>query len=488
MLSIDRSQEKAVYLQIAEGIIRAVSQGQLRSGRRLPGTRLLAGLLSINRKTVEVAYDELAAQGWVEIRPSRGAFIANDLPFTVAQPIDQAEAATMRRDEARLHFPHSRLIPPYQSPPGDQIFVSEGAPDVRLAPMEQLIKNYRALVRGYQGRRLLGYGDVRGALRSRQILADYLQQTRGLNCEPGQILFTRGSQMGIYLFFRMLIRPGDRVLVTGPNYDVADWTIQAMGGELVRIPVDTQGMDIDYAAEIARRRPIRAAYITPHHHFPTTVTLSVQRRLQLLELARKHDFFILEDDYDYAFHYERAPILPLASIDRFDRVIYLGSFSKLLAPAVRVGYLISSPAMSAEIAKLRRIIDRQGDPLLESAVCRLIEDGDLQRHLKKVLRIYRQRRDHFCDLLHEKLKDHLTFERPEGGMAVWIRLKEPVNVDRLLRFCRQKGVYLDADRQVLEAYQGMRIGFAALSEAEMREVVEVLANFWAPSSSLPSGK
>lgn len=483
MLSIDRSQERAVYLQIAEGIIRAVSQGQLKAGQKLPGTRRLAGLLSINRKTAEVAYDELAAQGWVDIYPSRGAFIANDLPFTPAQPIDPYVVPAVREEKPDLNFTHSRLIPPYQAPPGDQLFVSEGSPDVRLAPMEQLIKNYRALVRSYQGRKLLGYSDVQGALRSRQILAEYLQQTRGLDCSPEQIIFTRGSQMGIYLFFRMLIHPGDRVLVTGPNYDVADWTIQAMGGELVRVPVDTEGMDVDYAAEMARRHPIRAAYITPHHHFPTTVTLSAQRRLQLLELARKHNFFILEDDYDYAFHYERAPILPLASIDRFDRVIYLGSFSKLLAPAVRVGYLVASPAMSVEIGKLRRIIDRQGDPLLESAVCRLIEDGDLQRHLKKVLRVYRQRRDHFCDLLHENLVDHLTFDRPEGGMAVWLNLRKPVRVDQLLHFCRRKGVYLDADRQILETYQGMRIGFAALSEAEISEVVEALANFWRAISS-----
>lgn len=488
MLSIDRSQERAVYLQIAEGIIHAISHGQLGAGQKLPGTRRLADLLSINRKTAEVAYDELSAQGWIDIYPSRGAFIAKDLPLSTVQSIDHYGAPVVRQDKIDLDFPHSRFVPPYQSPPGDQLFVSEGTPDVRLAPMEQLIKNYRSLVRGYQGRKLLGYGDVQGPLRSRQILADYLQQTRGFDCRPGQILFTRGSQMGIYLFFRMLIRPGDRVLVTGPNYDVADWTIQVMGGELVRVPVDSEGMDIDFVAEVVQRRAIRAAYITPHHHFPTTVTLSAQRRLQLLALARKHDFFILEDDYDYAFHYERAPILPLASIDRFDRVIYLGSFSKLLAPAVRVGYLVASPAMSVEIGKLRRIMDRQGDPLLESAVCRLIEDGELQRHLKKVLHVYRQRRNHFCDLLHEKLKEYLTFERPEGGMAVWMKLKEAVNVDQLLRFCRQAGVYLDVDRQVLEEYQGMRIGFAALSETEMREVVDVLASFWVTFSPISTKK
>lgn len=474
MLAFDRSCERAVYLQIAEGLIRAVCQGHLKAGQRLPGTRKIAELIRVNRKTAGLAYEELMAQGWVEIRPSQGAFIANDLPLTTFQTIKQSSPGDKTKVGENFNFPFSSIVFPYQKPAPHQIFIGGGVPDERLAPMERLLKNYRTLLKGYQGRKLLRYGDVQGPERSRQILADYLQQTRGLNCQAQQILFTRGSQMGIYIFFRSLIQPGDRVLVSNPNYDAADWTIRTMGGELVRVDVDREGIDVAQIETVCRRQRIRAAYITPHHHYPTTVTLSAQRRMQLMHLAEKYNFYILEDDYDYSFHYQSAPILPMASIDRSGRVIYLGSFSKFLAPSVRVGYLIAPQALAIEFGKLRRIIDRQGDPLLEAAVCQLIADGDLQRHLKKVVRVYQRRRDHFCNLLSEKFTDLFSFEKPEGGMAVWMRLKKRIDPIQLIKHCEMQGLYLDIDQSLLKEHQGIRLGFAALTEEELGEAIAIM--------------
>ena len=474
MIPIDRTHDRAVYLQIAEGIIREISQGRLQAGRRLPGTRKLGEFLGVNRKTAVWAYDELMGQGWVEIRPSSGVFVAENLPLAQYRKLKAKTVSEKAKSSDSKTIDSHPFVPAYQTILPHRIFVGEGSPDVRLAPMDILLRNCRSLARSYSGNRLMGYGHVQGPERPRQILADYLQQTRGLTCNSEQTLFTRGSQMGIYLFFRTLLRPGDKVLVTDPNYDVADWTIQSMGGTLIRVPVDADGMHIQAVEQICKQHKIRAAYITPHHHFPTTVTLSAERRLRLLALAERHDFYILEDDYDYTFHYQRAPILPLASIDESGRVVYLGSFSKLIAPSVRVGYLVAPPAWTVAFGKLRRIIDRQGDPLMESAVCQMIEDGDLQRHLKKVLQVYRDRRDHCCNLLKSNLSSRIGFYVPEGGMAVWLRFLNPIDGEELCGFAKKNGVHLDVDLDILKRHNCMRLGFASLTKKEMTEVLEML--------------
>lgn len=475
IISIDRESSKALYLQIVDAIIREVSQGRLQPGQRLPGTRKLGELLGINRKTIIVAYEELMAQGWIEIASSSGTFIAEHLPIDQAEKLKLSGTQVTRQEEQAVlpeYFPPVDL---YHSPPPYRIVLNDGSPDVRLTPMNIILKHYRSAMNGYMAPKLLGYGEVEGQQRLRRELAIYLSETRGLNCQTEQVMITRGSNMALFLCFYALLKKGDKVIVTAPNYRSANWGIQAAQASLVEVGVDSQGVRVDEVAKVCRQSAVRAIYLTPHHHYPTTVTLSAERRMQLLQLSEQYGFLIFEDDYDYAFRYDSAPILPLASVDTSGKTLYIGSLSKMLAPAIRVGYLVASPSMIRQLSRIRRIVDRQGDPPLEYALAAFIAEGELQRHLKKAVKIYEKRRDLFCRLVEQHLSPYIDFVRPEGGMSIWAKFKQPIADRQWVETCLQKGLYLNVAHEFLPKYQGLRLGFASLNEAEQLEAVTIMA-------------
>lgn len=475
IISIDRESCKAVYLQIVSAIIREVSQGRLQPGQRLPGTRKMGALLGINRKTIIVAYEELMAQGWIEIASSSGTYIAEHLPIDQAEKLKLSTTPSAKQEIHSVlpkHFPPVDL---YHQPPPHRICLNDGSPDVRLTPMNILLKYYRSAVNGYMGPKLLGYGAVEGQQKLRQELAIYLRETRGLNCGAEQIMITRGSNMALFLCFYALLQKGDKVIVTAPNYRSANWGIRAAQATLIEVGVDEQGISVEEVEQACQKQSIRAIYLTPHHHYPTTVTLSAERRMQLLQLSEQYGFLIFEDDYDYAFRYDSAPILPLASVDYSGKTLYIGSLSKMLAPAIRVGYLVAPASTIRQLSQIRRIVDRQGDPPLEYALAQFIADGELQRHLKKAVKIYEERRDSFCALLAKHLSTFIQFTRPEGGMSVWTQFKHPIDDQAFVRACLQKGLYLDVAHEFLPKYQGLRLGFAALNHTEQREAVEIIA-------------
>ncbi|MBX2873420.1 MAG: PLP-dependent aminotransferase family protein [Saprospiraceae bacterium] len=462
-------------MQIVNAIIREVSQGRLQPGQRLPGTRKMGELLGINRKTIIVAYEELMAQGWIEVASSRGTFIAEHLPLDQAKKLGPSATKIVRPIIDSVLPDHFPAVDLYQTPPPHRLSLNDGSPDVRLTPMNIVLKHYRSAINGYMGPKLLGYGAVEGQLKLREELARYLSETRGLNCQAEQILITRGSNMALFLSFYALLKKGDTVIVTAPNYRSANWGIEAAQGTLVEVGVDEQGICVEEVKRVCEEQSIRAMYLTPHHHYPTTVTLSAERRMQLLQLSEEHDFLIFEDDYDYAFRYDSAPILPLASVDTSGRTLYIGSLSKMLAPAIRVGYLVAPAPVIQQLSQIRRIIDRQGDPPLEYALAQFIKEGELQRHLKKVVKVFEERRDSFCALLSTHLAPFIDFTKPEGGMSVWAKFKYPVDTQKLVTACLQHGLYLNVAHEFLPKYQGLRLGFASLNISEQEEIVAVLA-------------
>lgn len=475
IISIDRESSKAVYLQVVNAIIREVSQGRLQPGQRLPGTRKMGELLSINRKTIIVAYEELMAQGWIEVASSSGTFIAEHLPLDQAKKLGPSTSRPPRPKIDSVLPGHFPAVDLYDPPPPHRLALNDGSPDVRLTPMNIVLKHYRSAINGYMGPKLLGYGAVEGQLKLREELAKYLRETRGLNCQAEQILITRGSNMALFLCFYALLKKGDKVIVTAPNYRSANWGIEAAQGTLVEVGVDEQGVCVEDVKRVCAEQTIRAMYLTPHHHYPTTVTLSAERRMQLLQLSQEHNFLIFEDDYDYAFRYDSAPILPLASVDTSGRTLYIGSLSKMLAPAIRVGYLVAPAAVIQQLSQIRRIIDRQGDPPLEYALAQFIREGELQRHLKKVVKVFEERRDFFCQLLRTHLSSYIDFTKPEGGMSIWAKFNQPLDAQKLVAACLQHGLYLNVAHEFLPKYQGLRLGFASLNTSEQEEIIAILA-------------
>jgi GntR family transcriptional regulator/MocR family aminotransferase len=236
-------------------------------------------------------------------------------------------------------------------------------------------------------------------------------------------------------------------------------------------------MDVDYLEDILQRKKINAVYIVPHHHFPTTVTMSMDRRLKLLNLAKEYRFAIIEDDYDFDFHYDNKPYLPLASIDHNHNVIYIGSISKTFAPALRIGFMIGPSAFIDAASSLRQLIDKQGDTLLEEAFAVLFDDGEMERHFRKSLKIYKQRRNLFCDILKSDFNDVMEFRIPEGGLAVWCTFDKKIDLVKMSEDALKKGLHIANGTYYNNESiftNGLRLGFASLKENEMVEALGIL--------------
>lgn len=478
-IAMDSRDTAPVFARVARSVSDAIALGRLKAGDRLPGARALAESLGINRNTVVAAYRELEAEGWVETRPARGSFVA--APLESERPRRFARTAGPRSEvPTRLAFTLARAAPAAVDalePPTFRYDLRGGLPDGRLVPWVDLARAYRRALR-VRGAPSLGYGDPAGHPRLRAALAEMLAQTRGLATTADDVVVTRGSQMALWLGARVLLSPGDAVAVESFGYQPAWAALRAHGAELCPVRVDQRGLDVAQLEKLLRRRTISAVYLTPHHQFPTTVTLSPSRRLRLLELAREHRFAIIEDDYDNEFHYEGRPVLPLASVDRAGSVIYVGTLSKVLAPGLRIGFAVVPRPMRSAIIAQRMLIDRQGDLSVEAAVADMMEEGEVQRHIRRARRVYRARRDVLVESLRDRLKERLEFDCPSGGLALWARAAPSVDVEAWAQRAEARGVAFNPGGRY--GFDGRarpfaRIGFARCSEAELETAVAMLA-------------
>lgn len=476
LISVNREMELPVYLQISNGLVQQIKAGVLASGSRLPGTRAIADAFQVHRKTAVAAYDELLSQGWIEVRPSQGTYVSDSLPTIAPRSIGMTSKGA-KAEKAGFDFHQKlhlhRILP--LIPEG--LTLDEGIPDVRITPVDEIIKHYKSIVARSYNRRHLSYGSVYGDELLRETLAEFLQETRGMNVEKENVMIIRGSQMGMFLSSQLLFKNGELAVVGETNYIAANLTMQEAGAKLKTIPVDERGIDTQSLAKLCEAEKVRAVFVTSHHHHPTTVTLSAERRIELLQLAEKYGFAILEDDYDYDFHYRNAPLLPLASADRSGQVIYMGAICKIVAPAYRVGYLVAPKDFIEEVGHLRRIIDRQGDAILERSIALMIKQGDYQRHTKKALKIYRERRDHFCHLLETELGDFVKFKVPEGGLAVWVELREDMNWIDIAKACKERELMIpnyNTYNYNNTANNGIRMGFASINFEEQIRIVSIV--------------
>ncbi|MEZ4308590.1 MAG: PLP-dependent aminotransferase family protein [Polyangiaceae bacterium] len=430
----------------------------------------------MHRNTVIAAYRELSAEGWIVTRPAGGTFVSAELPD--AKPRRFARVAVPRDQvPARVGFEMPPAPPRVEIPPqpaaGTLVFAS-GLPDVRLAPVAELSRAYRRALRR-AGPRLLGYGEPAGEPRLRAALAGLLAEARGLSAAPENVLVTRGSQMAIDLCAKVLLSPGDVVAVEALGYGPAWAALRGSGARLVPVPVDGGGVRADALAARERRERIRALYLTPHHQYPTTVGLLPGRRLQILQMAAEQRIAVLEDDYDNEFHYAGRPVLPLASADRAGVVLYVGTLSKILAPGLRIGFLVAPQPFVERAAALRQVMDRQGDRTVEEAVAEMLEDGEVQRHARRMRGVYAARREALGAALEKHLAGAITFELPQGGMAIWGAVDPSIDVEAwAARGAAAKVAFSTARRFAFDgrARGFVRLGYANLTEREIEDGVK----------------
>ena len=474
---LNRALSQPLYLQLSLQFIRYIKERQLASNTKLMGTRSLSKVLRVHRKTVVACYEELALQGWVVSIPKKGTFVNSNLPLLENQFF--TKNTLIQKNEIGFDFYNNEALQNPNYPTNDDlVYLNDGISDSRLTPIHDISRSYRRIAGRRTIHKALSYGSTFGNMELRKTLVTYLNETRGLHITEDNILITRGSQMGIYLASQLLLKKNDIIIVGDTNYATATTTFMNHGARILTVPVDANGIDTNAVEVLCIQHSIRALYITSHHHHPTTVTLSAERRIHLLNLAKAYGFALIEDDYDYDFNYNHAPILPLASHDMNGNVVYIGSVCKTVAPVFRIGYFIGPKTFVSEASKLRRYIDRQGDALLELTFEDFIRSGDLDRHIRKVLRIYKHRRDLFCQLLEDKCGNVFSFEVPKGGMAVWVALDKEYSWDTLRTIAKTYQLivpdYRNYDLFDIK-HNAIRIGFATYTDSEMHQLVDLLS-------------
>ena len=481
LLHLDSASRTPIYLQLINQLILLIQGGQLVSRQKLPGSRTLAGVLGIHRNTVTRAYEELQAQGWIEIRPNQGTFVMDNLPLPSYQEWNPLETSSREPSQAYAFYEFTHLQHPEAD--RDMLAFDDGLPDIRLAPVAEISRAYGRSLHLLLQKKGLGYRDGFGNWELRVALAKDLRETRGMAIGPENILITRGTIMAMHLALASMIQPGDTFVVGKNNYQTANLVLKHIGAKRLRVSVDEQGLVTEELEEICKKQAVRGLYITPHHHHPTTVCMSPERRVHLLQLAKQYNFAVLEDDYDYDFHYGNSPILPLASGDHEGRVLYVGSFTKAIAPAFRVGYLVGPAHLIQKLPKIRRIWDRQGDEVLEACFADLMENGVIRRHLRKAGKLYKERRDLFAQLLREHMGDYVKFQLPVGGMAIWTHFAPDIDLKQVQKKALREGLHISngaryhPDEPQLNA---TRMGFASMNLRELEQAVGILKQVISP--------
>lgn len=465
--------ERALYLRIADAVRTAIQDGQLEARERLPSSRALGEALGAHRQTVMDALGELVAEGWLLADPRRGYRVHDALPdrYTSAEP-GRMPSRSARRP-TRLHIARDVRLAPAPKPTIPLRHSFRAHPDLRLFPFAEFRSHVADSLRRSRANQF-GYGDPAGHAGLVEELGAYFRRARALTGR--KLLITHGSQEAIFLAAQLLVAPGDHVAVEAPGYAPALAAFRCAGAKLVPLRVDRDGIDPTALADAAAKRRIRVLYLTPLHQFPTTVTLSLARRFVVYEIAARHRIAIVEDDYDHEFHYRCQPLAPLASQDPAGIVLYVASLSKVLFPSTRIGVLAVPEALYEPLRGIRRISTYQNDFLTQDAIARWVADGGFERHLRKMRRIYQQRRDALNELLgaeRQRGRD-LEWTNPDGGMATWVRL--PANAERVSLEAAQLGVDAPGENELVggRTSRHLRLGFSLSTPGELRTAMALL--------------
>lgn len=414
-----------LYRQLYERLRRAILSGQLAAGTRLPPTRALAVELDVSRNTVVNAFEQLMAEGYLESKVGAGTFVSHVLPEETLQvrpdtlpPTAPTPAASTKSDGASI-FLSTRgadiiAIPALSlwGQPRLRAF-RPGLPALDRFPFKLweklMVKQWRKISGD-----MLGYGQTAGYQPLRQAIAAYLKVARGVRCEVEQVIVVGGAQQAIDLAARLLLDPGDAVWIENPGYLGARGALRGAGARLVPVPVDAEGLNIE--AGVARCPTARMVYISPSHQYPLGVTMSLSRRLALLQWAGQAKAWILEDDYDSEFRYTGRPLAALQGLDTAGRVIYIGTFSKVLAPGLRLGYLVAPPQLVDAFVAAAALSNRCPPLLTQAVLASFISEGHFARHIRQTRNLYAERQAILVEAAQNHLSGLLKVEPAEAGL------------------------------------------------------------------------
>ena len=473
LVLLDPSASPPLYRQLYEELRRAIGDGRLRAGARLPAARTMARELDLSRNTVDQAYEQLHAEGYLERHPRRGTFVARQTPeLELRGPRLVGDGGLRRAPTSRALSIRGSAIAAVTIPAGVNTAAPPrafrpGVPAVDAFPVA-LWTRLSACHWRTVGRRHLTYGHSAGHPLLRQAIAEHLRTTRAVRCTPDHVVITGGSQQGLALAVRLLLDAGETVWLEDPGYIGARAALIAGESRIVPVPVDDEGLDVTLGERLAP--DARMAVVTPSHQHPLGVTMSVERRLALLGWAQRADAWIVEDDYDGELLYHGRPLPALQGLDRDDRVIYLGTFSKTLFPALRLGYAVVPPALAEAFALGRLIADRHSSVAEQAVLAAFIAGGHYARHVRRMRALYAARQNALLEAL-TPFADILEPAPARSGLNVLAWLPPGVDDREIARLAADAGIEvmpLAPFAQLPTARGALILGFGGYDEATLR--------------------
>lgn len=469
-----------LYVQVYRAIREAIHEDRLRPGDRLPATRELADRLDVSRTVALEAYRQLRAEGYVEARVGSGTYVAEVETDRLARPgletaDDAGSTGTARPDWSSLvdRLPEPDIpFPPTEDRREDVVDFRVG----RLSEEDFPARAWGRLLARHGRRTPPDYGDHRGDPGLRAQIAAYLERSRGVASDPEHVVVTAGARQAFDLLGRLLLEEGDAVVVEEPCYSEARACFTATGARAIPVPVDARGLVVD---RLPRRDDVGLAYVTPSHQFPTGGVLPVGRRTELLQWAEERDVFVVEDDYDSEFQFDVRPVPALKALDRSGRVLYVGTFAKVLSPDLRLGYVVLPGPVLGPFLALKRMSDRQCPIFLQRALAEFMEEDGFDRHLRRSRKRHGERRRALVEAVEREL-DRAEISGSEAGLHVLLRLPElgPDRGAELARRAAEAGVLLfTADEHYMQQPECVEllVGYAALEEEAIEEGVRRLA-------------
>ena len=491
-----RSLLKPEYVRLYEQLCSAILSGQLAPGSRLPSSRQLAGDRGVSRNTALAAYDQLIAEGYAETRQGSGTYVARSIPDRITRPRRIVRTPWPTHAElSRLSEPSPRAdpVPAVLSARGRllsnlprmpiaelPVEVAGGtAFRVGLPALDQFPiagwTDIHATAARYPTVRMMRYHDPLGDRRLRKEIAAHLAIARGIDCSPDQVMVVSGSQHGVDLTARVLLDPGDAAWLEDPGDLGARAALAAAGADIVPVPVDADGMHV--ATGVARRPAARMAFVTPSHQFPMGVTMSLERRLALLEWAAQAGAWILEDDQDCEFRYEGRPLAALKSVDENHRVIYVGTFSRTMFPGLRLGYLVLPPELMNAFVAVRLSTDVHRGTVDQIAMAEFMARGGFARHLRRLRKTHGERRGLLVSELARRIPELIVLPS-HSGLHLVARLPGDRDDVAASRAAAARGIHAWAlSTHAMENRQApaLLLGYAGVRPSHMAGAVRVLA-------------
>ena len=474
-LPLDRASATPLFRQLYAQVKEAVLRGTLTPGMRLPPTRELCTLLSVSRQTVLNAYDLLIAEGFLDGTVGKGTFISRHLPVSVREA---APRGLMRPLSAR-GSDYAGAMKYVGHHKGKLRAFRVSMPGLDLFPFDIWSR--------LEGRRWrhpdqhMGYGDPAGYEPLRELLSVYLRASRGVNCTPEQIVITTGSQQGLYLLTQLLLAPGDKVWVESPGYQGASAPLFAAGAKVCTVPVDDQGMDLAYG--MANYPDARMVLTTPSHQLPLGVTMSLQRRLELLRWAGANKAWVIEDDYDSEYRYTGPPIASLQGLDSADCTVYVGTMSKVLFPGLRLGYIVAPQAMIEPLVRARAVLDRHTAIVPQMVLADFMAEGHFGRHIKRTREAYAERQHALTSGIERQLADELACGPSDSGLDLCVHFRRALDQEKVAQAALAAGIevrpisYYESRvaTPACATTPGLVLGFSAIVPAEIAHGLGVLA-------------